>query len=192
MHRSIVTTIVVCLALFFGAVAGSFIGKRITKQNELKLLQHRQEITEHLLTAMQTVEIGAKLPDHWFETLKEEPVLLSDVLKPGSIISVIHPDCGGCLEEIRNLTENVRDTAVLNGIVFISSGNPRILKEIVELTDLRCIVLYDHRAKWLGQFDISTFPFNIVVQEDLVIKDVYAGAFMDSDLKRLASLRRIE
>ena len=132
---------------------------------------------------MGTVEVGDTLQDHTFEDMDLRPIRLGKIVSGPSIISVFDPGCDACLEELSTFQRVLTPLALERQVVFISGGNPRYIAELVASTGLASHVLYDHHSAWLGSYRILTFPFNLVVDSNLVVTRIVVGAMTEENLR---------
>ena len=68
---------------------------------------------------------------------------------------------------------------------MISPGNPRLIEEMPGLDGLHSPILYDHRAEYTSRFNIFTFPFNIIINQDLVISNIVTEPLTEEDIKKV-------
>lgn len=172
----------ISIALVGGSAAGYFLGKVWIGNRTKDYVAERQKGTNAVLSKMGTLEIGDTLIDHKFEDLNGMPVHLSEVVDSRTIISIMSPGCGACIDELRLLREILPSDKEFERFVVISSGNPRLLQDIRDELNVPATYLYDHRKKWLSNYDVDMFPFNISVDSGLVVMDVVVGGFVHEDI----------
>lgn len=190
-YRIVITSAcLIGIALLLGILSGRFVGQKLNEHKDLENTKRQVRMTRLALSDMQTIEIGDTLPDFVFENLERKQVRLSGIIGSSIIVSIVQPECESCIDEIDYLAREVKDTAVLKRVVFISSGNPRLLEELARSTGIASLFLYDHRGAWISQFDINVYPFSIQVDDHLVIKNVFAGLLTRFDLQMAFELVR--
>ncbi|MBD3404379.1 redoxin domain-containing protein [candidate division GN15 bacterium] len=86
---------------------------------------------------------GDTLADHVFEDLEEQPVRLSDLVVGNMLISVVMPTCESCLDEMLYIRDQIDNPDDYRHLVFITSANPRFMRDIKEETGLTAAFLYD-------------------------------------------------
>lgn len=111
--------------------------------------------------------------------------LSKSLVTSSAVICVIRPECEACNYELADVSKFVEQGGNANALVFVSSGNPRLLEDLSSQVDPRLRFLYDHRGKWMSRYDIYTFPFNIVVDSNLVVRDVIVGGITQRDIQQL-------
>jgi ABC-type uncharacterized transport system ATPase component len=176
---------VIAGSLLLGGIGGKLVSNSVRSYKENMHAQARVYLQTSVLEQMETLEVGDTLRDHVFEDLDLKPVRLRDVLLNTTIISVLDPGCEACLEEVAMLQHTLADSILRRTLIFISGGNPRYLSELMVSTNLPSMMLYDHHSLWLGSYKVITFPFNIVVDTELVVQRIIIGQLTVRDLKSL-------
>ncbi len=177
-------TLILCavLALGMGAAAGFGIKEVLEAKRVEDYQRSRAEMTRTRLANAGAVNIGDTLIDHVFEDLNQNRVRLSDLVSGVTLISVVAPTCGSCSDQILLISQLASNGPESGLFVFISSANPRYLQEMQAETGLSSPLLYDHRKEWITNYQITDFPFNIIVDENLVIQDIILGGILEQEL----------
>ena len=178
------------VVLALGGGAGTAISWFLRGQQEADRLEVRKRMTDQILNKMKTLEVGNTLRDHMFEDLEENKVPLSSMIHGNTMISIISPSCPSCIDELNQLKHTVHDSSDFKYFVFISSGNPRFLRDVRDSTNVPSLFLYDHRAEYLSIYNITTYPFNITVDSNLVVRNITSGAFLDDEIIDLIETNR--
>lgn len=173
----------IALALLAGGTFG-WLGSQAWKQyNNYKTKSTRIETTRAILDRMRTIEIGMTLDDHIFENLDESSIVLSDLVAADSVlICIIQPQCEACEFEIQDIDAHLRETGGASHFIFVSSANPRLLRDLSAECGSDMQFLYDHRGQWLAKYDIYMFPFNIIVDSNLVVRDIVVGGISPEEI----------
>lgn len=174
----ILTIVVVSVAYIAGTEAGEYFQeKKISQTTE----QVKKDITESILSQMNDLKIGDKLPDYSFETLAFEPIMLSSLIHDKTILFFIQPDCPSCIYDIAKLSSFVKTQRDASRFIIISSGNPRHLMDLRDDYSLTSTILYDHERGYSSIFGIFTYPFHIVIDKDMRVLEIIASPLEDSD-----------
>ncbi len=173
-------------ALALGWFGGKLISDALNKKTEAALQQHRVELRDEILAGMNTLNIGDTLEDSEFDDLDGRTYRLSSLVHSsgGAIIGVISPDCMVCDEEVTGLTTLIPDSSVRNRIVFLSGGDVQRLENLRRISGLSNLFLCDRRSVWLSRYKVNTFPFNLVVDDDLTVRRVIPAALLPDDVDR--------
>lgn len=168
-----------------GLVVGGAIRQYVTpdRQAEREKLRHLAATNnDHVVGPL---EIGVTLADHVFEDLNEQPVRLSDLVVGNMLISVVMPTCESCLDEMLYIRDQIEKPDDYRHLVFITSANPRFMRDIKEETGMAATFLYDHRAEYLSQYDVNAYPLNIIIDSNMVVLDVFGGGLTQTDLEKV-------
>ncbi len=137
---------------------------------------------------MQTLTVGAVLPDAQLEDLAAHPVqLTSKIRHKRTVVSFLQPECASCLAQIRQIVNLVSDSAEQQHWILVSSANPRVLEELITVEKLTSPILYDHRGVYAQQIRIISYPFNVVIDDQSRIVSISAGALSDEEVLEVAS-----
>ncbi|MBD3403568.1 hypothetical protein GF420_11780 [candidate division GN15 bacterium] len=95
------------------------------------------------------------------------------------------PTCESCLDEMLYIRDQIDNPEDYRHLVFITSANPRFMRDIKEETGLTAAFLYDHRAEYLSRYDVQAFPFNIIIDSSMVVLDIFGGGLTQTDLAKV-------
>lgn len=186
VSKYLLATAVVVLVGYFSALkVGAYINNKRLEQKQQAVEQKKKDFTEALLDHMQSLNIGDTLPDHRFEDLYRRPVYLSSLVRGQTILIFFDPYCENCNEEMNTVNRAVSTTREYEYFIFISGGNPRLIEEMPALAELKSPVLYDHNREYINRFKIFTFPFNVVIDKNLVVREVYGETLTPDEINRI-------
>jgi peroxiredoxin len=176
-----VVLVTVALAYVLGSQTGNLLADR--RERDARFVRTQQ--TEELLDQMGTIQVGNTLPDHTFQGLDRQYHRLSDLLQDHTLISIFDYHCDNCLKELQQYMKVVRDSNQAKHIVLISGSNPLQLIELRDTYSIPFRILYDEDAMFLTNHNITTFPFNIVVNRSMQIEQIAAGSLMEDEIRQL-------
>ena len=181
--------VLIAAALAVGAFGGKAVSSILAKRQEGARLAHRLELQKQILGQMKTFKLGDTLVDHEFDDIDGRTIRLSSVVRAsgGAIIGIISPECSVCAEEVSGLAKLVPDSAFRSRILFISSGNVEELENLRRLSGLTNLFLCDRNAAWLSQYKVHTFPFNVFVDRNLVVREIIPSSLTEPDLEAFQS-----
>jgi peroxiredoxin len=168
-------------------LSGKEIGEAFSKG---KLARERRQNSDLILSKTDDIKVGDTLPDHIFENLEGTTLLLSNLLSEKCVLIVIVEGCKGCIYEIEELKKASKNQEDDQYFIFVSWANPRVLIEIRDKYAISGPFLYDHRADYFSQFDISTSPFNITINKNRVVLDVLSGEMWKEDFEEIIEFNR--
>jgi peroxiredoxin len=152
--------------------------------------KYKAEKTAEILKQMGSgLAEGVTLPDADLQDLTGNPIKLSQAVGSRSMVSFISPDCGACKIAMDRIKEIVPAQEQAN-FILISVSNLTELNSLRDSLDLHCTILYDPDAEYQLGLGVFTFPFNLVVDQSLVIKDIIAGAPEEGEIETLAKFHR--
>lgn len=168
-----------------GLVFGGAIRKYVTpdRQAERERLRHLAATNNDRVVG--PLEIGVTLDDHTFEDLNEQPVRLSDLVVGNMLICIVMPVCESCLDEMLYIRDQIDKPEDYRHLVFITSANPRFMRDIKMETGMPATFLYDHRAAYLSHYGVDTYPFNIIIDSNMIVLDVFGGGLTQADLEKV-------
>ncbi|HWR83901.1 MAG TPA: redoxin domain-containing protein [Candidatus Deferrimicrobium sp.] len=167
------------LAYFLGSQAGQALNDRSAN----KLKESRSSMQYSLLTKMKNVEIGSRIEDYQFENLSGELQSLRSLVHGRTVIAFIEPDCPACMEEVGRIGALAEDSVCAQRFVFVSSGSPFQLMQVRQQLRIMSPLLYDHKDMFASRVKIATYPTNVIVDENLEIKEVIPGQLTDSEIE---------
>ncbi len=186
VSKYLLATVIVILVGYFSALkVGAYINNKRLEQKQQAVEQKKKDFTDALLAHMQSLNIGDTLPDHRFEDLYRRPVYLSSLVQGQTILIFFDPYCENCNEEMNTVNRTLSTTREYECFIFISGGNPRLIEEMPALSELKSPVLYDHNREYINRFKIFTFPFNVVIDKNLVIQEIYGETLTPDEIKRI-------
>ncbi len=150
-----------------GALGGRWLGTR-------KSMADSRQTTNRVLEKMDGIGPGDTLPTYTFYDIWGEERNLRQEVNQVSIISIIEPQCESCLHQLRVIEEWQKRTPCLK-IILISSDSPFHTRRILDQFELTAVVLYDHERHYGEHLNISVFPFNCLVRQNIEIVDIYVG-----------------
>ncbi len=176
---------VAAVVVVLGLLVGGAIRKYVTpdRQAEREKLRHLAATNNDRVAG--PLEIGDTLADHVFEDLKEQPVRLSDLVVGNMLICIVMPVCESCLDEMLYIRDQIDNPVDYRHLVFITSANPRFMRDIKEETGMTATFLYDHRADYLSRYLVEAYPLNIIIDSNIVVLDVFGGGLTQTDLEKV-------
>jgi len=139
---------------------------------------------------MTQLKIGDTLENHKFEVLGGDSVWLKDLLSERCVLTVVLPECNDCITEAQELKFAIKDSSDSRHFIFATWDNPRIFEEMKKETGLVTRFLYDHRRAYFSKYDISTFPFNITLNEKGVVLDMLSGPMLKEDFEEIINYNK--
>jgi hypothetical protein len=172
------------LAVILGVASASVIRAYLDNDREFER-SRLLAVVSHSPDSIFALGTGDTLTDHVFEDLEEQPVRLSDLVVGNMLISVVMPTCESCLDEMLYIRDQIDNPKDYRHLVFITSANPRFMRDIKEETGLTAAFLYDHRAEYLSRYDVQAYPFNIIIDSNMVVLDIFGGGLTQTDLAKV-------
>lgn len=172
------------LAVVLGVASATMIRAYLdnARQSERSRLRSAVSHSPNSISALRT---GDTLSDHVFEDLNEQPVRLSDLVIGNMLISVVMPTCESCLDEMLYFRDQIEKPDDYHHLVFITSANPRFMRNIKEETGMAATFLYDHRAEHLSGYFVEAYPLNIIIDSNMVVLEVFGGGLTQTDLEKV-------
>lgn len=183
---------VVALALFTARLAAGVLHENRTGDLLRERQQARREFTEELLRSTNTLSKCSSLHEYSFEDLDGNPVALSTLPREPLLLVFIDPLCEGCDAELKEINEVVPQGEANDRIIVISSGDRESLQEKLSGISPRCRILVDPGSDYVFQLGIYTFPFNVLIDDDRVIRDIMAANLDRLDLRQFIEKKRLE
>ena len=182
-----VTAVIAVAAVgYFSAVkVGAYINNQKSAERKKAKEERKEAFTQQVLKDMGTIAVGDTLPDHLFEDLYHQPVRLSEIVGKKNILSFFTPQCDHCNDEMDAVKQYSSSPSHHSYFIMISPGNPRLIEEMPGLDGFHSPILYDHRAEYTSRFNIFTFPFNIIINQDLVISNIVTEPLTEEDIKKV-------
>lgn len=155
-----------------------------------RMKKFRAEKTQEILEQMGSgLDVGVPLPDVELEELDGNSIRLSEAVGARSLVSFISPDCGACKIALERISATVSESDRA-GFVLISDTDPANLSHIQDSLNLHCRLIYDRGGEYKNRLGVFTFPFNVVVDKELVIEDIIAGAPETDELEAIIEYNR--
>jgi peroxiredoxin len=143
--------------------------------NSFKRKKARTDLTTKLLQDMNTIEIGKPLPDHVFEDLDGKLIRLSEMIGKRKLIIFLSTDCGHCLELLNTVNRVVLEKEQDAQILFVSSDDRVDLQQAIIAYGIRSPILWDRDATYSSNLRITTSPFSVLVDSNLIVTWVNSG-----------------
>ena len=132
--------------------------------------------TEDMLKKMGTgLAVGVTLPDADLEDLDGNPIKLSAMVGPNSLVAVFSPSCSYSLAELQMIQTASADAKDAANFIMISDTDPSELMYVQDSLKLTCRILYDREGKYRSRLNVISFPFNFIVDQSLEIKEIIVG-----------------
>ncbi|MCX6834949.1 MAG: redoxin domain-containing protein, partial [candidate division Zixibacteria bacterium] len=175
---------VVVLAYVIGVQAAALFEKWNLSRNADQYHAQAAEQTASVLKQMGTIEVGDTLPNFPFEDIDGKVRLLSEVVTDKTLITYIKPDCDACLAELERLKQAATSQTDYEHVLLVSSSNPVHMQKLRAEYGLGCVILYDEERRFGSLLKISSFPFNLVVNRQRVIKAIHANVLLPDDYEQ--------
>ncbi len=185
LKKGIVYSVVIFIAVSISYIGAKSLGEYINEKKQNEKFEYLKANLGDSLKYIENVyayDIGDTLIDHTFEDLKRNPVKLSEVVQDKSLIVYIDPGCGGCEDEILDIQNAISNSSKYTNVVYITSGNPRLLEDLVNEYNIKSPVLYDHRGMFLKSSNLIIYPYNIITNKELVVLDLNGGSIPEKML----------
>lgn len=173
--------VIIALAYILGAEAGgllSSIGDEFSTSSETVKRQIILDRTGNL-------EIGTKIPNYFFHDLDGNFVELEKIIKSKTLLTYVTSECDACIIQVETFKKFLESNKTDYDIVLISFSSPYNLMEMMKSYDLSFRTLYDHGNQYGRNLEISTFPFNIVLDSGLIVTGIYPGKLTEKQLKEV-------
>ncbi len=151
----------------------------------------RAKQTEDILKKMGSgLAVGVTLPDADLEDLSGNPVKLSDLVGPKSLVAIFSPSCSYSLAELQMIKEASADAGEEANFIMISDTDPTELMYVQDSLQLQCHLLYDRDGKYRSKLNVFSYPFNFIVDQSLVIKEIIVGMTDQGKLEEIIKENR--
>lgn len=164
-------------------LAGATLGRILSTQKANAYLGRRSVSTAAASEGHIRIEIGDTLPNVTLETLDGTLIQLYSVLSGPACLISIHPQCGTCMDELREIARLQKEIGTIGPFIFISACNPRELEDVRDSLGLSNLFLYDHRGQFLYRFGLDVFPLLVRVDEYQCIREVVLGALLPTEIE---------
>jgi peroxiredoxin len=173
------------LAYLIGTKSADWMRKWNAARHADEYRTRAAEQTAAILRKMGTIEVGDTLPNFPLEDIDGKMHKLSELVTDKTLITYLKPDCDACLEELERLRSVANGPDDYEHVILITSANPMHMFRIRKDYGLECVILYDDERYVGATLKIQTFPFNLVVNRDRAIEEIYAKQLMTDDYERL-------
>ncbi len=174
----VISLLVLAIAIFAGRLGGKYFG-------EAQRFREQKESSEKILARVQHLNVGDTLPNHKFEAIGGDSVWLRDLLTKKCVLTVVLPGCEDCLYEAQELKAAITDSNDARHFIFATWDNPRTFEDMKKEYGLTSPFLYDHKRAFFSNYDITTFQFNITLNEHGVVLDMLSGAMLKDDFEEI-------
>lgn len=170
-RRMFIASFVILGSGIFGYLIG---GQGAKWARESKAAHYRVESTAAAVARMNdTIRVGNRLPDHEFHNLRGGTSKLSDLVGEGAIVAYLRSSCGKCRKEMEEIGKGVPGERQ-SGVIIISDSDPQSMLDLSDELILSCPLLLDYDSQYRKKLGIWVFPFNIIVNDSLVIENMIA------------------
>ena len=174
---------VIMIMAVIGYALGSYGAEWV---RESRFQTERKEKTEAVLARMEEfVRIGNRLPDHEFHDINGNSVRLREIIKSQTVIAYLRNPCGNCRNELFHLNRATAEAGDQSFFVLISDSESDMLMRLKREFDLTGVILRDTGSIYRKKLGIFTFPFNIIVDDSLIIKDLIAGYIRSDEFRAI-------
>jgi len=180
----IISILVLAIAIFLGTRAGNYFGEK-------QKLNDREQFSQQFLAKMEHLNIGDTLPNHKFELIGGDSAWLKDLLSKKCVLTIMLPGCQDCLYEAQELKAAITDSSDARHFIFATWENPRTFEDMKNENNLASPFLYDHKRAYFSNYDITTFPFNITLDENGVVLDMLSGAMWKEDFQEIIEFNKL-
>ena len=179
----IISIFILPISIFLGIGAGKYLWQS-TKSKQ------KEEISNQILAKMQNLNIGDTLPNHKFEVIGGDSAWLKDLLTEKCVLTIMLPGCEDCLYEAQELKAAITDSNDARHFIFATWENPRTFEDMKNEYALASPFLYDHKSAYFSNYDITTFPFNITLDENGVVLDMLSGSMLKEDFQEIIEFNK--
>lgn len=179
----VVSIFVLAYAIYLGSGAGKYFRERMKAEDRLIF-------SEPFIAKMEKLKIGDMLPNHKFEVIGGDSAWLYDLLSKRCVLTIILPGCEDCHYEVRELKAAITDSNDAKSFIFVTWDNPRTFEDMKNENGLTSPFLYDHKRAFFSNYDITTYPFNITLDENGVVLDMLSGAMWKEDFEEIIEFNK--
>ncbi len=178
--------IAVAIAAYFFAVEAAGLLNFIQTDSRKK---ERNRLRELAVSKMDNIKVGTVLPNYFFYDLESHFTELHK-MKPQRtmIVCYITTDCHACEQQLEILEDFSGQNNSGASILLLSPSNPFNLFELRDKLEKKFVILYDHGGYFRNILKISTYPFNIVVDSNFVIKKLVPGRLEKNEIADLLQI----
>lgn len=178
----LVATVIVLVTIFLAYFLGNA-AARLSSGDQSRDLEDVQE--QLLLSQMRFVNPGDTIADLELSDLNGEKTLLSRHVSGKSMLVFFEPDCPACEKQMQVILKSATEPEELARFVFITSGNYTIsyLKEFFGSGPHSLNLVVDPEDSLARRLRVRSFPFNLVVNEGLVVVKPQPRPLLESDVR---------
>jgi peroxiredoxin len=173
----------IAVAYILGVAAAGFVQKAREKKT-------RAEQTQVLLDKMGSgLGVGVTLPDAHLEDINGQLVDLSDIVCERSLVGFVSTGCGFCKIEVERFNELGPDPDQQQCLILISDAPPADLLAFREENKIQCQLYYDPDGTFQAALGVFTFPFNMIVDQNLTIQEIIAGTPEEEQIEQVIAYK---
>jgi peroxiredoxin len=101
------------------------------------------------------------------------------------LISFFASACDACLTEISNAALVCDENETLDNVILISAESISRLRRVRDEYSLSNTFLYDYEGEFSKELKIDNFPFNIIVDPEMTIHQVFSGVIPPTELENI-------
>jgi hypothetical protein len=182
-------TLITILVLGVGSGLGGLVALEL-RAHQAAVLEAQRKAEQGTQTAlvldkMQTIQVGDTLRDFTFADLSGQPIRLSEHVTGLTWIAIIEPSCETCVLNVRRIKSVLPDSLATHRVVFISGSNPRDMQDLRNSVGIGSLFLYDHKRQWSNGYKFNAFPFHMLVDRGLQIREIVIGDLSEDQIKRV-------
>ncbi|NMC43117.1 MAG: redoxin domain-containing protein [candidate division Zixibacteria bacterium] len=188
LRKGLILVLIGSIVLVVAYFSGIAIAKGIRNWNAGRM---RAEQAEAILERMGSgLGVGKSLPDAVLADLEGIDTRLSDLLCDRTVIVFFRTDCSYSRAELAALKEATARPKDQSCFILISHSDQAEIWVVKQSLGLTCPILYDRDKQYGKQLGLMTAPLNFVVDKNLQIKEVIAGAMTAEDIAVLIGQTR--
>ena len=174
-HKPLVIVTLVIMAGLIGVGVGFSVKWACDAIAMRSLNQQQMEKTRIILEQMGTFALGDTISLMGLESLNGPPLLTDLIIGDGVWIIVVDPACQACEVNLARIKREVPSRIQETELILICKGNRDAARNLQINLALDIPILYDPGSEWSDGYHIFTFPFSILVDSSLVVREVVAG-----------------
>ncbi len=174
---------IVVACVIAAGVCGAVLGVMLKNGNQTEFSTSRRLATRSLLNYMGTVKIGIAIPDAFLVNAMGQQVMLSSLVAPRTVILFVDPECGACLEEIKELCPLLSRNRMASKVLVITQSIHSFetwvgCKGIAEEN-----LLKDADSAYHRTMNIAAVPFTLFVDEKLTVQWALSGQVSKGEIE---------
>ena len=186
--RTIKITLGVILAVAVTIGLAYFLGSRVggsiaTRQAEANFLEQRESDTKEIVAQARNLTLGARLPDHLFETMSGEQVALYDLLRVKTPIAFFSSGCPACTKLVERIVSMATDPQDMEGFLLITDTDLQQLAAFCEQHGFEGTILIDKKMDFMRSiFKEVLIPTIIVLDSTAAVENVFVGGLTEEEI----------